>query len=108
MNLTKFPPQIEGGIQKSLNDIPWNRTLAAGTLVTSACLLLSGRRKAAIAVAAAGTAVALLEDPDAVRKFWDSMPEYVQAGQKFLGRVEGFVAELADQGSSLRDVLRRG
>ncbi len=108
MTLTKFPPRIDGRLQKTLNDIPWNRAVAAGTLITSACLLLSGRRKSALAVAAAGTAVVLLEDPESVRKFWDSVPDYVQAGQKFLGRVEGFVEELAAQGTNLRDVLRRG
>jgi hypothetical protein len=108
MTLTKFPTSIDSRLPKALSNIPWNRAVAAGTLITSACLLLSGKRKAAVAVAVAGTAVALLEDPDSVRKFWDGIPDYVQAGQKFLGRVEGFVEELAEQGTNLRSVLRRG
>jgi hypothetical protein len=108
MTLTKFPARLDGRLQKTLSDIPWNRTVAAGTLITSACLLLTGRRKAALAVAAAGATVMLLEDPEAVRSFWDRVPDYVQAGQKFLGRVEGFVEELAEQGTHLRDVLRKG
>lgn len=108
MTLTKLPTQIDARLPKTLSEIPWNRTVAAGTLITSAILLLSGKRKSAIAVAATGATVMLLEDPDAVRKFWDNIPDYVQAGQKFLGRVEGFVEELASQGTNLRDVLRRG
>jgi hypothetical protein len=108
MTLTKLPTSIDAKLPKALSNIPWNRAVAAGTLITSACLLLSGKRKAAVAVAAAGTAVALLEDPESVRKFWDSIPDYVQAGQKFLGRMEGLVEELAEQGTHLRNVLRRG
>jgi hypothetical protein len=81
--------------------------LAAGTLLASAVLLVTGKRKAAIAVAAAGAAVALLEDPDGVRRFWGDVPSYVQAGQKLLARVEGLVEQAAEQGIRLKDVLKR-
>ncbi|AXC09754.1 hypothetical protein ACPOL_0373 [Acidisarcina polymorpha] len=76
--------------------------------MTSAVLLLTGRRKAALAVVAAGAAVALLEDPEGVRKFWSDVPDYVKAGQRLLGRLEGIIEQVADQGQTLKDVLRRG
>lgn len=107
MSLSKFPKQIEARLPNRLNDVPWTRSLAAGTLLTSGILLVLGRRKAALAVAAAGGAVALLEDPDGVRKFWNDIPSYVQSGQKLLARFEGIVEQLADQGEKLKDVLRR-
>ena len=56
---------------------------------------------------AAGAAVALLEDPDGVRRFWGDVPSYVQAGQKLLARVEGLVEQAAEQGIRLKDVLKR-
>jgi hypothetical protein len=91
----------------NINQIPWTRAVAAGSLLTSVCLLIAGKRKAALAVAATGTAVALMEDPAAIRKFWNDLPDYMQTGQKFLGRMEGFVEELAAQGENLRKTLGR-
>ena len=64
MSLTKFPKQIEANLPSNLRAMPWTRSVAAGTLLTSAILLVLGKRKAALAVAAAGGAVALIEDPD--------------------------------------------
>jgi hypothetical protein len=97
----KLPPQIEG----KLTEIPWTRSVAAGSLVVSALLLVSGKRKSGIAVAAAGAAIALLENPQAVKEAWESMPRFVRAGQDFLVRLEDFVDELNKQGGRLRKVL---
>ena len=97
----KLPRQIEG----NLTEIPWTRSVAAGSLIVSALLLISGKRKSGIAVAAAGAAVALLENPEAVKEAWEAMPRFVRAGQDFLVRVEDFVDELNKQGGRLRDVL---
>jgi hypothetical protein len=107
MSLTSIPKQIEARLPNSVRSVPWTRSLAAGTLLTSAILLVLGRRKAALAVAAAGGAVALIEDPDGVRKFWNEIPNYVQAGQRMLARFEGVIEQVAEQGESLKDVLKR-
>jgi hypothetical protein len=107
MSLSTFPKQIEAKLSSNVNSVPWTRSLAAGTLVTSAVLLVLGKRKAALAVAAAGGAVALIEDPDGVRKFWNEIPDYVKAGQKMLGRFEGLIEQVAEQGGQFKDVLRR-
>jgi hypothetical protein len=100
-NLMKLPRQIEA----TLTEIPWTRSVAAGSLIVGALLLISGKRRSGIAVAAAGAAVALLEDPQAVRSVWDSMPRYVRSGQDFMLRLEDFVDELNKQGIRLRKVL---
>jgi hypothetical protein len=97
----KLPRQIEA----NLTDIPWTRSVAAGSLIVSALLLISGKRKSGLAVAAAGAAIALLENPGAVKDAWESMPRFVRAGQDFLLRVEDFVEELNKQGGRLRKVL---
>jgi hypothetical protein len=102
-----LPRQIEAKLPSNLTAVPWTRSLAAGTLLASAVLLLTGKRKAAVAVAAAGTAVALIEDPESVKKFWDDIPNYVQAGQKVLARMEGLVEQAAEQGMRLKDILRK-
>jgi hypothetical protein len=107
MGLSNFPKQIEAKLPSSVGSVPWTRSVAAGTLMTSAVLLALGKRKAALAVAAAGGAVALLEDPDGVRKFWNDIPSYVQEGQKLLGRLEGLIEQVAEQGAQFKDVLKR-
>ena len=107
MNLSRVTNQIEANLPGRLSDVHWTRSVGAGTLLTSAILLVTGRRKAALAVAAAGTVIALMEDPEAVRRFWGDIPSYVQAGQKLLARVEGLVEQVADQGGNFRDILRR-
>lgn len=99
------PMKISRKLESTLSEIPWTRTLAAGSFVVGALLLISGRRKTALAVSAAGAAVALLENPEIVREAWNAMPRLVRTGQDFLVRVEDFVEELNKQGQHLRKVM---
>jgi hypothetical protein len=99
------PMKIASKIESSLSEIPWTRTVAAGSFVVGALLLISGRRKSALAVSAAGAAVALLENPEMVREAWEAMPRLVRSGQDFLVRIEDFVEELNKQGQHIRKVL---
>jgi len=105
MNGGKEIVKVTKQIETTLSEIPWTRTVAAGSLVVGALLLITGRRKSALAVSAAGAAVALLENPELVREAWASMPRMVRAGQDFLVRIEDFVEELNKQGIRVRKVL---
>jgi hypothetical protein len=106
MMVTELQPmKIASKIESSLSEIPWTRTVAAGSFVVGALLLISGRRKSALAVSAAGAAVALLENPEIVREAWDAMPRVIRSGQDFLVRIEDFVEELNKQGQNIRKVL---
>jgi hypothetical protein len=93
---------IEGGLDKN-----WVRTVAAGSLVTGAVLLATGKRKAGLAVAVAGTVFALVEDPAGVKKAWNNLPDYLDNGHTLLGRLEKFVGELTAQGEKLREVVEK-
>ncbi len=93
---------IEGGFDKN-----WVRTVAAGSLVTGAILLATGKRKAGLAVAVAGTVFALVEDPAGVKKAWNNLPDYLDNGHTLLGRLEKFVGELTAQGEKLREVVEK-
>ena len=104
--------EIAGRVRDSLDDnLPggtsaWTRGLAAGSLLTGAVLLATGRRRAGLAVTAAGSLVALLEESDGVRELWDKLPNYIQNAQEALGRFESFVQDLAEQGDRIRRVIR--
>jgi hypothetical protein len=105
MGLTKISHELQERISEPLAEFSWQRTVAAGSLVAGACLFLAGRRKTALAVAAAGATVGLLEHPEAAKELWDSLPQYLRKGQDFLVRVEDFVNEVAKQGSKLRSTI---
>jgi hypothetical protein len=104
--------EMAGRLRDSLDDnLPggaraWTRGLAAGSLLTGAVLLATGRRRTGLAVTAVGSLVALLEESDAVREFWDNLPDYIHTAQEALGRFEGFVQDLAEQGDRIRKVIR--
>jgi hypothetical protein len=103
----KLPYQIDARVPDAVAEFPWTRAIAAGSLVASAYLIFSGRRKAALAVAAAGAAVAVLEHPDTAKEIWDKFPGYLRAGQDFLVRAEDFVEDLAKKGEKFRQALTR-
>lgn len=101
----KLPQPLQDRLPDRLSDVHWTHGVAAGSLLAGAFLLITGRRRTGLAVAAAGAAVTLLENPEALREFWKSMPRYIRNGQDFLVRVEDFVEELNRQGIRLRKVL---
>ena len=121
MGITHIPQQVASTVQDAadtlkyqgnrLVDQDWNknwvRTVAAGTLVTGAILLASGKRKAGIAIAAAGTVFALVEDPEGVKKVWNNIPDYLDNGHNLLSRFEKFIGELTSQGEKLRSVVEK-
>ena len=106
-DLARLPRQIEDRLPGNFSVIPWTRTVAAGSLVTSAVLLLSGKRRGALAVAVGAAAVALLENPDAARELWNNIPNYIRAGQDFFIKAESFIEQLSEQGEKLRGMVER-
>jgi hypothetical protein len=121
MGITHIPQQVASTVQDAADtlkyqgnrlldqdlDKNWVRTVAAGTLVTGAILLATGRRKAGLAIAAAGTAFALVEDPEGVKKVWNNIPDYLDNGHNMLSRFEKFIGELTSQGEKLRSVVEK-
>ncbi len=121
MGITHIPQQVASTVQDAAESLKyqggrildngldknWVRTVAAGSLVTGAILLATGKRKAGLVVAAAGTIFALVEDPEGVKKVWNNIPDYLDSGHTLLGRFEKFVGELTVQGEKLRTVFEK-
>ncbi len=105
MGLTKISHEIQDRLPNKLPEFSWQRAVAAGSLVAGACLFLAGHRRAALAVAAAGVTVGILERPEAARELWESLPKYLRKGQDVLVRIEDFLNEVAKQGNKLRSSL---
>jgi hypothetical protein len=81
--------------------------VAAGAVVAGGALMVTGHRKAGLAVAAAGTALALLEEQELVAEWWKSLPTYLSQAQDFLEKVEHYLAEASVQGQRIQSILRR-
>lgn len=91
----------------SLEGTNWARVAAGAGLLTGGLLLLAGNRKAGLLTAGAGTALALLDQQETVKSWWDALPGYIDAVQDVLGRVEATVAELEQQHARLNNILRK-
>jgi len=83
----------------------WARIAAGGSLLASGLLLLTGNRRAGLATAAAGTALALLDQQEVVKAWWNALPFYIDQAQHVLGQVEESVVELATQRERLHTIL---
>jgi hypothetical protein len=89
------------------HDANWIAFAAGGTLVAGGLLLLLGQRRAGLVAAASGAALALLDQQETVRSWWNALPGYIDDVQGVLGQVQGTVEELAAQRDRLRRVLDR-
>jgi hypothetical protein len=83
----------------------WLLYTAAGTLAAGGVLLVTGQRKAGLAVAAAGVVLAMLDQQETVKACWDALPGYLTEIQNILERVQGTIDEVAAQGARLREAL---
>jgi hypothetical protein len=76
-------------------------------MVAGAVLMITGKRRTALAVATAGAAVTLLERPEAAQELWAKLPGYIRQGQDFLVRAEGVIEKLGEQAARFRDAASR-
>ncbi len=81
--------------------------VAGSTVVAGGALIVAGHKRAGLAIALAGTALALLEDREIVESWWKNMPGYLQDAQNMLDKVEGYMKEATAQGQRLQGILRR-
>ncbi len=83
----------------------WTHFVAAGTLLAGGVLIATGRRRAGVAVAAAGTALALFEEQEAVKAWWKKLPGYLNDAQHFLDKIEEYLQEASVQGQRIQSIL---
>ena len=85
----------------------WVRFVASGTLVAGGLLMLNGRRRAGLAVAVSGTALAMLDQQELLRAWWNALPGYIDELQGMLGKVQSTVDELSSQRERLHRILSK-
>ena len=85
----------------------WVGITAGTTLAAAGLLLLSGHRRAGLLAAASGTTLAVLDQQEALRTWWEALPGYVDQVQNLLGQVQDTVNEVAVKREALRRALAR-
>ncbi|MFZ1940499.1 MAG: hypothetical protein ACLPZY_00540 [Terracidiphilus sp.] len=98
---------IQPPASKSCNDVQWLRYAAAGTLAASGALLVTGYRRAGLIAAASGVALAMLDQQDVVRAWWNMLPGFLEEMHTTLGKAQTAVEDLSTQGQKLSDLLCR-
>jgi hypothetical protein len=97
-----YSPRIPQGER-----IDWVRLAASGTLIVGGCLLLARKKRAGTVVAASGTALALLDHEDTLRKWWRALPAYIDQAQRLMGQVQAAMENVIEKGEALRRDLAR-
>jgi hypothetical protein len=95
------------GPSQSDNSINWVRYASAAALIASGALLLSGKRRSGLFVAATGTSLALLDQQELLSRWWAVLPTYIDNFQILLNQVEGAVEEFSAQREKIGQVLGR-
>jgi len=75
----------------------WKKGLVFGTIGAGAVLIMTGRRPAGMAFAAAGLAVLASEYPEKFEAVWENAPDYLRKGMQIFSTLqklgEGFAEE---------------
>lgn len=88
-------------------EINWVGFTAGTTLAIAGMLLLSGKRRAGMLAAASGTALAVLDQQETLRSWWNALPVYIDQVQGVLGQVQDTVNEVAMKREALRRALAK-
>ena len=86
----------------------WVKIAACGSLVAGGLMLLSGQKRAGLVMAASGTALAMLDHEDTLRRWWEALPDYVERAQYMFEQVRDVVDDITEKGEALRRMVSRG
>jgi hypothetical protein len=87
--------------------LSWVSMVAAGTLAAGGALLVSGQRRAGLVTAATGTALAMLDQQETVRTWWNVLPSYLAEAQGMLTRVQAALDDISAQRERLHKIMER-
>jgi len=110
MGVTPFPQTAnlpQGEIVKAHKEPDWMGMVAGGTFLAGAALLLSGRKKAALAVTAGAMAITLLDQQETIREWWYTLPKHLDNAQRLLDQAHNTIEDLAAKRDKLRSMFNR-
>ena len=75
----------------------WKKALVFGSIGAGAVLIITGRRPAGMACAAAGLAVLASEYPERFEAVWENAPDYLQKGMQIFGTLQKLGENFAEE-----------
>ncbi|MGD0729948.1 MAG: hypothetical protein ABR956_01705 [Terracidiphilus sp.] len=100
----EFEPELDNYEAEPLN---WVGMAASGALITGGVLLATGQRRAGLAVAASGAALAMLDQKETLAAWWSLLPVFIDEIQNLLDQVQGAAQEVDAQREKLHKLLAR-
>lgn len=83
----------------------WVRFGAAGSLLVGSILLLTGKRRAGLLMSAAGAALAMVEEKELVKEWWDALPGYLNKTQRVLDQAQETIDDIAAKRDKVMSIL---
>jgi hypothetical protein len=107
MSVVPIPRQPEPAGPAEPQPSPTLRLAAGGTLLAGAVLLLAGKRRAGLAVTAAGTALTLLHEKETTLRWWTALPVVLNSAQRLIGKAQTAMDEFDAHRQKLRNIARK-
>jgi len=110
MGVTAFPHPAnlpQGEIKKAKHEPDWAGIAAGSSFLAGALLLLTGRKKAGLAVTAGAMALTVLDQQDTIKEWWNTLPTYLDDAQRVLDRAQNTIEDLAAKRDKLRSMFER-
>lgn len=111
MGVTAFPHPAnvpQGEIMQSGKPEPdWMGIAVGGSFLVGALLLLSGKKKAGLAVTAGAMALTALDQQETIREWWNTLPKYLDDAQHLLDQAQNTIDDLAAKRDKLRAMFNR-
>jgi hypothetical protein len=85
----------------------WLRVAAGGSLLAGALLFFSGKHRAGLLAALAGTSLAMIDQQETVLGWWNALPGLIDEGGRILGQAQGVVDNLDTQRQKLKTLVGR-
>ncbi len=89
----------------SRSKVDWVNVAAGGALVVGGLLLLSEKKRVGMAVAATGTALALIGQEETVRAWWKQFPLVVDQVQTLVSEAQSKLSEFAARRDALHETF---
>jgi len=107
-NSTSHPLKSVASIRSAKNEeFNWIRMAAVGSLVLGGVLIMKGKRRAGLVSAVSGTALAMLDQQDSLKAWWETLPVYLDEVQLMLARAQGAVEDVAVQRDKLHKIFTK-
>ena len=105
MGIVSIPKRRVQQVTNAVESSDVAKIAAGGALIAGGILLLTGQRRAGIAVSAAGAALMLLTEQETVRTWWEQIPDYVGHLENMVGRMKSSMEEITVTRDNLKQVL---